>query len=501
MYTLAIDQSTSATKLMLFDEHEQLCHRVTLEHAQYYPQAGWVEHDAEEIMQNIFQGAAQLLRESGVSEKDVQSVALTNQRETVVVWEAATGRPVCHAVVWQCQRGARICADLREKGYTEMVQSKTGLLIDPYFSASGVKWILDNVPGAREKADAGQLRMGTMDAWMIWHLTGGRVHACDRTNASRTMLYNIHTLDWDDELLSLLGIPRSMMPEVHLCDEIYGTTTFNGLFSHELPIAGVLGDSHGALVGQVCFSQGLGKATYGTGSSVMVNIGEQPRQAPQGLVTSVGFAAQGKTWYAFEGNIHCTGATIKWMVDDLALIGSSAESEALATSVPDTDGVFFVPAFAGLGAPWWQSEARAMICGMSRGTQKTHVVRAALEAIAYQVKDLVDLMTRQAGISLRELRVDGGPAKNRFLMQFQADMLDALVNVSPIAEASALGAVLMNSLAMKRRSSLEEITALRHSSEIIAPKMSEAEREKRYASWIKAVKGCIALSQSLSDNH
>ncbi|MBQ9202223.1 MAG: glycerol kinase GlpK [Bacteroidales bacterium] len=498
MYTLAIDQSTSATKLMLFDESERLCHRVTLEHTQYYPQPGWVEHDAEEIMQNIFRGAAQLLRESGVSEKEVQSVALTNQRETVVVWEASSGRPIYRAVVWQCQRGARICAELRELGCTGMVQSKTGLLIDPYFSASGVKWILDNVAGAREKAEAGLLRMGTMDAWMIWQLTGGRVHACDRTNASRTMLYNIHTLDWDDELLALMGIPRSMMPEVRCCDEVYGKTTFNGLFSHELPIAGVLGDSHGALVGQVCFSEGLGKATYGTGSSVMVNIGREVRQAPPGLVTSVGFAAQGQTWYAFEGNIHCTGATIKWMVDDLELIASSAESEALAVSVPDNGGVFFVPAFAGLGAPWWQSDARAVICGMSRGTRKAHVVRAALEAIAYQVRDLADLMTRQAGISLKELRVDGGPAKNRFLMQFQADMLNAAVNVSPIAEASALGAVLMNSLAMKRRSSLEEISALRRSSEIISPKMSEEERNKLYAAWLKAVRGTIDLSRELA---
>ncbi len=486
-YTLAIDQSTSATKLMLFDENERLTQRVSLDHRQFYPQPGWVEHDAEEIMDNIWKGIPLLIEKAGIQAGQIASVALTNQRETVVVWNACTGKPVCHAVVWQCLRGADTCRELKEKGYAPMVQAKTGLLIDPYFSATGVKWILDHVPSARQEAEAGQLRMGTMDAWMIWNLTAGRSHVCDRTNASRTMLYNIHTLEWDKELLELLSIPESMVPQVKSCDEIFGMTSLNGLLSEEIPIAGVLGDSHGALVGQMCFSEGMGKATYGTGSSVMVNIGEKPAQAPDGLVTSVGFSAMGKTWYAFEGNIHCTGATVKWMVDDLELLDSSAESEALATSVEDNGGVYFVPAFAGLGAPWWNSEARGLICGMSRGTKKAHVVRAALEAIAYQVKDLVDLMTGQAGITLKELRADGGPARNRFLMQFQSDMLDAPVNVSPIEEASALGAVLMNSLALKRLSGLEEIVALRKGSQLVEPQMDAETRDSLSSAWKKAV--------------
>jgi len=490
-YTLAIDQSTSATKLMLFDESGQLAHRVSLEHAQYYPRIGWVEHDAEEIMANIYKGVGQLLLTSGVARSDISSVALTNQRETVVVWNAKTGKPVYNAVVWQCQRGAETCSLLREQGYNEMIQSKTGLLIDPYFSATGVKWILDNVPQARSQATAGDLRMGTMDSWMIWNLTKGKVHATDRTNASRTMLFNIHSLDWDKVLLDLLTIPSSMMAEVKSCDAVFGYTDFNGLFDKEIPIAGVLGDSHGALVGQMCFSAGMGKTTYGTGSSVMVNIGEVPAKAPDGLVTSVGFSALGKTWYAFEGNIHCTGATIKWMVDDLELLDNSAESEKIATSVADNGGVYFVPAFAGLGAPWWQSDARALICGMSRGTKKAHVVRAALEAIAYQVTDLVDLMTGQAGITLKGLRVDGGPAKNHFLMQFQADMIRSNVHISPIAEASALGAVLMNAIAMGRYNSLEELAVLRKEEETLSPALPDAQREKLMKEWHDAVRKSI----------
>ena len=349
-YILAIDQSTSATKLMLFDEQEKLCGRVSLDHQQFYPQLGWVEHDAHEIMQNVYVGAAQLLEKTGINKNDVVSVAITNQRETVVVWEAETSQCVYPAVVWQCQRGADYCRQWKQAGLTEKVQAKTGLLIDPYFSVSGLRWILDNVPGAREKAEAGALRMGTMDTWMLWNLTGGRVHATDQTNASRTMLYNIHTLAWDEELLEDFKIPASLLPEVLPCDAVFGETDFNGLFDKPIPVAGILGDSHAALVGQACFQEGLGKATYGTGSSVMVNIGDKSHQAPEGLVTSVAFAAMGKTFYAFEGNIHCTGATIKWMVDDLQLIDHASETEALARSVEDNGGVHVVPAFAELRA-------------------------------------------------------------------------------------------------------------------------------------------------------
>ncbi len=487
-FTLAIDQSTSATKFLLFDDQANLRHRLSLEHRQYYPRAGWVEHDPVEILENVYKGVEALLNNSGVAPGDIVSVAITNQRESVLVWDAATSKPVSPVVVWQCQRGAAICAELKNKGYEEMLRSRTGLIIDPYFSASGVQWILEEIPGLKERARAGELRMGTMDSWLIWNLTGGRVHATDQTNASRTLLYNIHSLSWDREILSLFGIPESMLPRVLACDQVFGYTDFRGLLPRAVPIAGVLGDSHGALVGQSCFTPGMGKATYGTGSSVMVNIGCSPLKAPEGLVTSVAFAALGKTYYAFEGNIHCTGATIKWMEDELGLLTRSAESESLALSVDDNAGVYLVPAFAGLGAPWWKPDARAIICGLTRGSSKAHIVRAGLEAIAYQVKDLVDLMLSQAGTTLEELRVDGGPVRNRFLMQFQADMLNAPINVSPIEEASALGAVYMNFLAQGRVRSLEQLSQLKIRQEQLKPRMNAAQREQLYAGWQQAVK-------------
>ncbi len=439
-------------------------------------------------MRNTYAAIEQVLRESKIDISHVKSVAITNQRETVVVWDRHTGKPIYNAVVWQCQRGVDICNNLINKGLEEKVRAKTGLIINPYFSASGVQWILDNVNGARAAANENRLLMGTIDTWLMWNFTQGRAHATDYTNASRTLLFNTSTLTWDNELLDMFTIPRSMMPEVKSCDAVFGETNLNGLLQKNIPIAGVLGDSHGALVGQMCFAQGMGKATYGTGSSLMVNVGEKNLPAPKGLVTSVGFAAQGKVFYAFEGNIHCTGATIKWLIDDLQLIESSAESEAIATSVADNGGVYLVPAFAGLGAPWWNSEARALICGMTRGSGKAHVVRAALEAIAYQVKDLVDLMASGSGIKIAELRVDGGPVKNNFLMQFQADMLGTKINRSEIAEASALGAVLMNGLALGRYKTLEEVSALRKSNDFLERKMELAFVEKNYEGWKKAVR-------------
>lgn len=491
-YIIAIDQSTSATKAVLFSEQCFVVNRVNVAHKQYYPQQGWVEHDAEEIYNNTVSAIRQVVdkvKSELPTDEEVQfSIAITNQRETVVVWNHLTGRPVCHAVVWQCQRGADICRQLREQGHTEMIKEKTGLIIDPYFSASGVKWILDNVEGARTQADNGELLLGTIDAWLIWKLTEGKVHATDYTNASRTLLYNIHTLDWDDDLLRLFTIPRAMMPKAMPCDAVYGETTVDGVFSSPVQIAGVLGDSHGALAGQMCFEPGMGKATYGTGSSVMVNIGEDAVAAPDGLVTSVGFAAKGKVFYAFEGNIHCTGATIKWLVEKLRLIESPAVIEQLALSVSDNGGVYLVPAFAGLGAPWWNSQAKAMICGMTLGTETGHICRATLEAIAYQVKDLIDLMTTQAGIDLKELRVDGGPTKNKQLMQFQADMLNAFINRSDIEEASAMGAMLMNGLARGLWSGLDEVARLRTTDNRIAPTMSDEQRNSLYAGWVDAVK-------------
>ena len=486
-YIISIDQSTSATKAVLFNEQCFLVNRVNVEHKQYYPKAGWVEHDAEEIYRNTVEAIRRIVALSKDEDEVSYSLSITNQRETVVVWNRMTGKPVCHAVVWQCQRGADICKELKDKGYSDLIQEKSGLLIDPYFSASGVKWILDNVEGAREQADKGELLMGTIDSWLIWKLTGGKVHATDYTNASRTLLFNIHTLDWDEELLKLFTVPRSMMPRPLPCDSIFGETTVEGIFPEGIQIAGVLGDSHGALAGQMCFEPGMGKATYGTGSSVMVNIGEEVVEAPQGLVTSVGFAACGKVFYAFEGNIHCTGATIKWLVEKLRLIESPAAIEQLALSVPDNGGVYLVPAFAGLGAPWWNPRAKAILCGMTLGTETGHVCRATLEAIAYQIKDLIDLMTGHANVLLKELRVDGGPTKNKLLMQFQADMLDACINRSDVEEASAMGAMLMNGLARGVWKDLGEVARLRTTDNRITPVMGEAERAQLYKGWVEAV--------------
>ena len=490
---IAIDQSTSSTKALLFDEECRLLARTNVDHKQYYPQTGWVEHDAEEIYQNTIEAIRKLMAEVDLHYSLVPhtfSLAITNQRETAVVWNKTTGKPIANAVVWQDTRGAELCRQLRADGKAEMVMQKSGLLIDPNFSATGIKWLLDNVEGAREFASRGELLMGTIETWLIWKLTGGKVHATDYTNASRTMLFNIHTMQWDDELLQLFDIPLSMMPELKPCDAIYGETTCEGVFSKPIQIAGVLGDSHGALVGQMCFEKGSGKVTYGTGSSVMVNIGEEPQQAPEGLVTSVGFSAFGKTYYGFEGNIYSTGATLKWIADQLQLVGHPAEMEALATSVEDNGGVYIVPAFSGLGAPWWQSDVKGAVFGLTFATTKAHFLRAALESIAYQIKDLVDVMARATGGSLKEIAADGGPTKNQFLMQFQADMLDTPVVCTEVDDASALGAVIMNGFARGIWKTFEEVRDFRKVTQTYQSQ-PRAQKEALYQGWRNAVKQLI----------
>lgn len=488
---IAIDQSTSATKAMLFTEQLEMVKRVNKPHQQYYPKPGWVEHDAEEIYTNVVEGIKELMQGEPLDESVSYSLAITNQRETVVVWNKLTGKPIAHAVVWQCLRGEEFCNQLKAEGYSEMVQEKSGLLIDPYFAGSGAKWLVDNVEGARAEAEAGNLLMGTIECWLVWKLTGGKSHVTDVTNASRTLLMNIHSLQWDEELLRLFTIPASMMPQILPCDSIFGETTIEGLMPAPIQVAGVLGDSHGALAGQMCFEEGLGKATYGTGSSVMVNIGEQFSKAPAGLVTSMAFSALGHNFYAFEGNIHCTGATLKWLEQQLKLIESPAEVEAQARSVEDNGGVYFVPAFAGLGAPWWNSNARAAILGMSLATTRAHVLRAALESIAYQVNDLVKAMTEQAGVALKEIRVDGGPTKNAFLMQLQADCLGVPVNCSDVEEASALGAVVMNGLARGVWKDFEAVAALRRSRWTRKPEADQEVISKWVAGWKAAVQQVI----------
>ena len=486
---IAIDQSTSSTKAMLFDEECRMLARQNVDHHQYYPQAGWVEHDAEEIYQNLVETVRQLVAPE--PNPDIRySLALTNQRETVVVWDKTTGKPVYNALVWQDNRGAALCQQLREQGYGPMVLEHSGLLIDPNFSATGVRWILDNVEGAREAANDGKLLLGTIDTWLVWRLTGGQSFYTDTTNASRTMLFNIHTMEWDDDLMRLFDIPWTMVPEVLPCDAIFGETTVEGIFAQPIPIAGVLGDSHGALVGQMCFGKGSGKVTYGTGSSVMVNIGEQPLPAPKGLVTSVGFSALGHHFYGYEGNIYSTGATLKWIADQLQLVGHPSEMEAEAVKVESTNGVYIVPAFAGLGAPWWQPQAKGAVVGMTFSTNKSHFLRAALESIAYQVRDLVGVMAEATGGRLSEICADGGPTKNQFLMQFQADLLDTPVVCTEVEDASAMGAVIVNGFARKRWTSFDDVVQLRRVTKIIEPHHTD-EMEHLYQGWRKAVEKII----------
>ena len=487
-FILAIDQSTSATKVMLFDAMANLVHRISLPHQQFYPADGFVEHDPEEILANTVKGMNEVLRQKGLKPEDLAIVSITNQRETSLIWDRTTGKPIANAAVWQCQRGKDFCKGLNEKGFGPMIQKKTGLIIDPYFSASKLRWIINHVDGAKEKAEKGYLLLGTMDSWLLWKLTNGKVHATDYSNACRTMLFNINTLKWDEELISLFELYPLMFPRLRSSDEIFGETDTSVVFNIPVPIGGLLGDSHAALFGQNCFDPGMAKATYGTGSSIMMNIGNKPLPSPQGLVTSIGYGRSGKIDYVFEGNIHCTGDTINWLVNDAELIANAAESETLALSVSDNNQVYFVPAFVGLGAPYWDNQARACISGMARNTKKAHIVRAALESIAYQVKDLIDLMVDNSSIPFQEMRADGGPTRNNFLMQFQADMLRKEVVRSNIEEISAMGSAFMAGLACGFWKDLDEIKLLRKVDKTFTPEMPPDEIEKLYKGWKLAVK-------------
>lgn len=491
---LAIDQSTSGTKAIIFDNQGKVVHRCTESHQQFYPQPDWVEHDPEEIWEKTKIAIRNVLSESKTMLSDIVAVAITNQRETVAAWDKKSGKPVYNAIVWQCQRGAEACRTFKEQGLDDMVKAKTGLLIDPYFSATGLKWIMENVEGAKEKAAAGELAFGTMDSWIIYKLSGGKVHATDHSNACRTMLFNIYDLKWDNELLELMGLNSTMAPEVKYSDAIFGYTEVGDVFNREIPITGVMGDSHAALFGQNCYKQGMAKATYGTGSSIMMNIGKKPLESPEGLVTSIGWGCKEQIDYVFEGNIHCTGDTINWLVKDLELIQNAKESEELAVSVEDNNGVYMVPAFVGLGAPYWDNGARASISGMPRSTKKAHVVRAALEAIAYQIKDLIDLMAKGSGIGLTELRVDGGPTRNNFLMQFQTDMLNSSIVRTDVEEVSALGSALMAGLTMKLWKDFDELSSLRKVDRAFSPGMDAKKRDKYYKGWLEAVKKVLTTN-------
>jgi len=490
-YIIAIDQSTSGTKVLLVDEVAKVVVKKTKSHKQHYPQPGWVEHDPLEIYENVKQLLNEILKNQIIPFKQVKGLSITNQRETIVVWDQETGIPIYNAIVWQCRRTADMCDELKKQGYESVIHEKTGLTLDPYFSASKVKWIFDYVEGAREKAATSKLLVGTIDSWLIWKLTKGKVHATDYTNASRTLLFNISSLEWDQELLDLFNIPKSMLPEVKSSNEIFGHVAHENTPLKGLPISGIIGDSQAALFGQKCFELGMAKATYGTGTSVLMYTGNLIR-GKSGLVTSIAWGVDGKVDYALEGIIHSTGDTINWVKNQLELIEDVNELEPLANSIPDNQGVYLIPAFVGLGAPHWASYARAAIVGMDRRSGKAHVARAALESIAYQVKDVAELIYQKSGILLKELNVDGGATINRFLMQFQADMLGVNVKASKLAELSAMGSVYLAGLGFGIWKSTEEISRLNQEFKMYLPEISTQLREKWKEGWDESIR-CVLM--------
>lgn len=486
-FILVIDQSTSGTKALLVDRSGEVTARCAAEHKQYYPQQGWVEHDPVEIYSNVISTAQQVLKKAGISAGQLAALTVTNQRETAVLWDRITGLPVYPAIVWQCQRTAEMCETLRSNGHEEAVRDKTGLVLDPYFSATKWSWMLQHADGVKEKLEEGRLLAGTIDSWLLWKLTGGRVHATDYTNASRTSLFNIHTLEWDEELCGLFGVPRALLPEVKCSDELFGVTSDPELFDEQVPISGIIGDSQAALFGNQCFKPGMAKATYGTGTSVLMNVGEENRSVGSSLVTAVAWGMGGRVTYALEAVIRTSGDCIKWVRDNLGLFNSFEQMEELLKQAEENEGVYLVPAFVGLGAPYWEADARAAIVGMNRGTTKAHVVRAALESIAYQVYEAVELMQAESGIPLQELKTDGGATDNVRLMQFQADLLNRTLVKSDVPELSAMGSVYMGGLGTGFWSSLEEIVTLQTSYQVYQPDMSDTVRERYVSGWKRAV--------------
>lgn len=484
-YIITIDQRTSSSKALLFDEKLNLVDHRIIPHKISHPRSDWAEVDAEDIYRNTIEAIRQL--ELPIGEGNTFSLSIVNQRETVLLWDRNTGKPVYPAVMWQCRRGAAFCQELIDKGYEAVIREHSGLIPDTYFSASGAKWILDNIPSVRERAEKGDLLFGTIDTWLMWKLTGGKVHATDYSNASRTLLFNINDLEWDPDLLRIFTIPACIMPDARPSDSIFGETDIEGILPEPVKIAGVLGSSHGALVGQLCFEAGSGKTTYGTGSSVMFNVGEQPVQAPNGMVCSVGYSMFDHTYYVVEGHVHSSGAVLDWITDNLRLVGSADDTQTLAQSVPDNGGVYFVPAFSGLGSPWWEPDAKAMIMGLTMSTTRAHVVRAALESIAYQVADVVELAMRDLTTPLRELCIDGESAKNDFLMQFQADILGFPVKRLGLEEASGLGSAILNCCACGIYTSIEQIREVRKISEICMPDMKADERVRNRQGWLQSV--------------
>jgi len=486
-YVLALDQGTTSSRAILFDQAGKSVGAAQKEFTQIYPKAGWVEHDPMEIWGSQSGVAREVIEKLGVRPEEIAAIGITNQRETTIVWEKDSGKPIYNAIVWQCRRTASICDDLKARGLEPYIRENTGLVVDAYFSGTKLKWILDNVDGARERAQKGELLFGTVDTWLIWNLTRGAIHVTDYSNAARTLLFNIKSLEWDQKILAELDIPACMLPEVKPSSAIYGHTdpqTFGGA---AIPISGDAGDQHAALFGQACFSEGMAKNTYGTGCFMLMNTGEQRIPSKNGLLTTIAWGIDGKVNYALEGSIFMAGAAVQWLRDELKLIDNAAQSEELASTVPDTQGVYVVPAFVGLGAPYWDMYARGAILGLTRGSNRNHIVRATLESIAYQTRDVLQAMEDDSGISLKALKVDGGAVANNFLMQFQSDILGVPVKRPEITETTAMGAAFLAGLAVGFWKDKEEIAVMLKVDRTFAPAMPEAVRNQKYKHWKKAV--------------
>ena len=485
-YIMALDAGTTSNRCILFDQEGRVRGAAQKEFPQIFPKPGWVEHDAREIWATQLGVAVEAMGKIGATAADIAAIGITNQRETTVVWDRATGEPVYNAIVWQCRRTSAYCDELKARGYAEAIRRKTGLVVDAYFSGPKIRWILDNVPGARRRAEAGELLFGTVETWLIWLLTGGRVHVTDYSNASRTMLFNINTLDWDDELLDLMDIPRSMLPTPVPSSQVYGETD-PGFFGRSIPIAGAAGDQQAALFGQACFTPGQAKNTYGTGCFLLMNTGDKPVFSSSGLVTTVAWSLGNRVSYALEGSIFVAGAAIQWLRDEMRLIDSAADSEYHAGKVADTAGCYVVPAFTGLGAPYWDQYARGAIVGLTRGVNKNHIIRATLESIAYQVSDVLEAMRADSGIALTSLKVDGGASSNNVLMQLQADILQVTVHRPVCVETTALGAAYLAGLAVGYWSSQEEIARNWAVDRTFLPAITTQERDKKLQGWKRAV--------------
>jgi len=489
-YIMSLDQGTTSSRCILFDHQGNICSTAQKEFRQIFPKPGWVEHDANEIWRTTIEVAKNALEKLAVEADSIAAIGITNQRETTVVWDKNTGEPVCNAIVWQCRRTSDIIDDLVARGYSDTIRSKTGLVPDAYFSGSKIKWILDNVPGARLRAEKGELLFGTIDTWLIWKLTGGRIHVTDQTNASRTMIYNIHQLCWDEELLDLLNIPKPILPEVKPSSHIYGKTDYE-LFGGEIPIAGAAGDQQCAMFGQCCFAPGQMKNTYGTGCFLLMNTGNTPVESKNGLVTTIAVGYEDHVEYALEGSIFVAGAAIQWLRDQIDVLTSAKESYQYATSVPDTAGAYVVPAFTGLGAPYWKQHARGCIVGVTRGFARAHLIRATLESLAYQTYDICKAMEQDSGIPITELKVDGGACSNDFLMQFQSDILNCDVQRPNCIETTALGAAYLAGLAVGYWSSLEDIRSNWAIDRTFHADMEEPIRQNLLKGWHKAVRCAI----------